>query len=334
MNKRGSIAYVLEDARPSIFTYFGAADFHADDFSPERDAPRNMYDKSKRLTNAGLRYILNLKSHVGKRLSELRDAFLRDGNKSKLVSDLAGDMHQLLEQAEGVEASLRSSNMPLISYILERDLPQKGLDRLFKAGHTLTDLAETCAHDALNYVDGFDPRKTGREYYNFLRSSAQRTLHRLCPSVIAAPEEETRKEISWGEFKKRCLDQPNYKDRARHIMPLLKTLPLQELKALTARYGLDGKKKRSLRRTARKLKKNEAETTRLVQSALARLALKVEPGRFLVYLSPIQKKVLERRFGLTKPPLSYAETAGELGILPYRVQIVQREAVVHLSNHL
>lgn len=251
-------------------------EFSDPEYNFEDEAPLNVHDRERNLTDAGLTYLLKAKSYVGKRLSELKDAFFHEGDKSKLVSDLAGDMHKLLDQAESFEVQLRHANLSIIRSVLEMELAQRGFDKILRAGHSLTGLAEKCALDVLHYLNEFDPRKTTKEYCQFLTKKVGETLHCLFPTKSHLAEDK----ISWPKFEQSCLESRDYEARSKYLMPLLSQLPLTQLKILTGLYGLDGCSPKSEQELSDELELSAHKLMRLKRLALTRLGIAIDPNGF------------------------------------------------------
>jgi len=286
MSQSISLTQTLLNINPRYLAHLELEEFQNPEYDPRNNPPENIYNKSKRLSKEGIKHTVILLNWFGDQLTDFKNNFLQGDNRPNYVARKAQEVHQVLEEVESLEERLRRENIPIIKEVLNTELAQKGVGRLLKSGHDLTDLAEKCALEVLHAVRKFDVGKIVGDYFSFVRSTVRYTLEKVEPDYF----------ISWNDFKERCLDQPNYEARAKYLMPLLSDIPIPQLMVLTKRYGLDCTDPLTAKEIGKLYSKPVSEVKRLERLALTKLGIRIDATGFHdMYYSKIGFVELRRR---------------------------------------
>jgi len=282
-----SIATTLEKAPPSFFEFYPLAELNNPEYDPRQSPPEKIFDKSRRLTRAGFTHTLEVASYLGKRLTKFRDAFLKGGNKSKYVQEETSELHNLIDQAEDVRARLISSSVPMVKYIIDNELSSWGIEKVLKAGHSLTNLAEHCALEAIKQIDEFDPRKTAKDYYEFLSGKVQ--------SMLKVDEPKNEEELTWRDFE-RMLKNQTSREKSQIIDSLLGKVSERQSVILSRLYGLDGRPPETSAELAIRMSKPKDRIDHARMKALTVIGIAIDPLGFTVeYYPDSSRKDLERK---------------------------------------
>jgi hypothetical protein len=171
MNKSGALSYSLSNVNPRYLSFFFLKEFDHPDFREKKD----FIDK-------GLKSALKLINYSKYQLADFKDNFLKGNAKADFISRKAGEMHQVIDQIEDLEARIRRESFPVIQGLLNSKLIQKGRERLVKGSHDLTLLAETCAVHVLESLSEFDFRKSAKDYLSFVEEKAEEKIAEVLPT--------------------------------------------------------------------------------------------------------------------------------------------------------